>query len=670
MSNEDNNENTNTQEGVHPPEPEFDVSAFLKGLTTRPGVYRMIDANGTVMYVGKAKNLKKRVSSYFQKTHASPRTSHMVERIVRVDVTPTRTEAEALLLENNLIKSLNPRYNILFRDDKSYPYLRLTNHTYPRVAYYRGAVDKKSQFFGPFPNAWAVKESIQILQRVFLLRTCEDTVFAHRSRPCLQAQIQRCSAPCVNWISPEDYAKDVDAASRFLRGDYKSVMANLEEKMLEASGLLEFERAAMYRNQISALSRVLQKQSVDTTGGDDDADVIAVLIQGGLVCVNLAMIRGGRHLGDKPLFPSVAQASEDMGAEVLEAFLSQAYVDRPIPSLLIVNQDLDAPELMMALSEQAGKKIQLLRQPQSERRKWLDMAIENAKIAMARRIAEQGSAQFRTRALVETLALESRLEEALQAQEADKLVGNNEAARSTASDKPAGTETPEVVEQLAQVDLLATLRVECFDISHTAGEATQASCVVFHNHDMQSREYRRYNIEGITPGDDYAAMRQAITRRYQREGKTPIQMPHVVLIDGGKGQIEVARQVFEQLGLDIGLIVGVKKGENRKVGLETLVFPDGRPSLELGPGHPALMLIAQIRDEAHRFAITGMRAKRAKARQASELDEIEGIGARRKQKLLTRFGGLRGVKAASVEDLQTIDGISKTLAEEIYRRLH
>mgnify|MGYP006142580319 CR=1 FL=1 len=641
------------------PDSPFDIAAFLKDLTTRPGVYRMIDANGTVMYVGKAKNLKKRVSSYFQKTHASPRTSHMVERIVRVDVTPTRTEAEALLLENNLIKSLSPRYNILFRDDKSYPYLRLTSHKYPRVAYYRGAVDKKSQFFGPFPNAWAVKESIQVLQRVFLLRTCEDTVFSHRSRPCLQAQIQRCSAPCVNWISPEDYAKDVEAASRFLRGDHKSVLANLEEKMLEASGLLEFEKAAMYRNQLGALSRVLQKQSVDTTGGDDDADIIAVVIKGGAVCVNLAMVRGGRHLGDKPMFPSVAQASEDIGPEVLEAFLSQAYVDRPIPNLLIVNQDLDAPELLMALSQQAGKKINLIRQPQSERRKWLDMAVDNAEIAIARRIAEQGSAQFRTRALVETLGLETRLEEALQASEADGLLSGTAAGAEPVADSPA-----------EEIDLLATLRVECFDISHTAGEATQASCVVFHNHDMQSREYRRYNIEGITPGDDYAAMRQAVTRRYQREGKTPIVMPHVVLIDGGKGQIEVARQVFEQLGLDIGLIVGVKKGENRKVGLETLVFPDGRPSLELGPGHPALMLIAQIRDEAHRFAITGMRAKRAKARQASELDEIEGIGARRKQKLLTRFGGLRGVKAASVEDLQTVEGISKTLAEEIYRRLH
>ena len=650
----------------------FDIAAFLKELTTRPGVYRMIDANGTVMYVGKAKNLKKRVSSYFQKTHGSPRTSHMVERIVRVDVTPTRTEAEALLLENNLIKSLSPRYNILFRDDKSYPYLRLTNHTYPRVAYYRGAVDKKSQFFGPFPNAWAVKESIQVLQRVFLLRTCEDTVFSHRSRPCLQAQIQRCSAPCVNWISPENYAKDVEAASRFLRGDHKSVLANLEEKMLEASGLLEFEKAAMYRNQLGALSRVLQKQSVDTTGGDDDADIIAVVIKGGAVCVNLAMVRGGRHLGDKPMFPTVAQASEDIGPEVLEAFLSQAYVDRPIPNLLIVNQDLDAPELLMALSQQAGKKINLIRQPQSERRKWLDMAVDNAEIAIARRIAEQGSAQFRTRALVETLGLETRLEEALQAGEANSLLGGTfKPNADTASDSalPPGTE-PIAETAPEEVDLLATLRVECFDISHTAGEATQASCVVFHNHDMQSREYRRYNIEGITPGDDYAAMRQAVTRRYQREGKTPIVMPHVVLIDGGKGQIEVARQVFEQLGLDISLIVGVKKGENRKVGLETLVFPDGRPSLELGPGHPALMLIAQIRDEAHRFAITGMRAKRAKARQASELDEIEGIGARRKQKLLTRFGGLRGVKAASVEDLQTVDGISKTLAEEIYRRLH
>ncbi|WP_288105713.1 excinuclease ABC subunit UvrC [Limnobacter sp.] len=626
---------------------EFNIAEFLKQLTTRPGVYRMIDANGVLMYVGKAKNLKKRVSSYFQKTHASPRTAHMVERIVRVDVTPVRTEAEALLLENNLIKSLNPRYNILFRDDKSYPYLRLTNHQFPRVAYYRGAVDKKSQFFGPYPNAWAVKESIQILQRVFLLRTCEDTVFAHRSRPCLQAQIQRCSAPCVGHISPEDYARDVAAASRFLRGDHKSVLAELEEKMLEASGLLEFERAAMYRNQISALSRVLQKQSVDTTGGDDDADVIAVVVKDGTVCVNLAMVRGGRHLGDRPFFPTIAQVDDDMANEVLEAFLSQTYVDRPLPAVLVVNQDLDAPELMAALSEQAGRRIHLIRQPQGDRKKWLDMAIDNAVIAIERRVAERGSAQFRTRALCDLLGLESVLEEQIQQQ------GN--------VDQPDSD---------APVDILAQLRIECFDISHTAGEATQASCVVYHSHDMQNKEYRRYNIEGITPGDDYAAMRQALTRRYQREGKADMPMPNVVLIDGGKGQVGIAREVFETLGLDISLIVGVKKGENRKVGLETLVFVDGRPDLELGVNSPALMLIAQIRDEAHRFAITGMRAKRAKARQASALDEIEGIGAKRKQKLLVRFGGLRGVKAASIEDLLTVEGISRTLAEEIYRRLH
>lgn len=633
-------------EAVTQPVEAFDVSLFLKNLTSLPGVYRMVDAAGQVLYVGKAKNLKKRVSSYFQKNLSSPRIAHMVERVARVEVTPTRTEAEALLLENNLIKTLSPRYNILFRDDKSYPYLRLTNHDFPRVAYYRGAVDKKSQFFGPYPNSWAVKESIQILQRVFLLRTCEDTVFAHRSRPCLQAQIQRCSAPCVGHISAEDYTKDVDAATRFLRGDHKAILGELESKMYEASALLEFEKAAMYRNQIAALSNVLQKQNVDTTGGDDDADIVAVVIQSGTVCVNLAMVRGGRHLGDKTLFPAVAQLTEDLGPEVLEAFLSQTYVDRPIPNILVVNQDLDAPELLMTLSEQVGRKIILVRHPQSERRVWLDMAVKNAELAIARRVAEQGSAQFRTRALVETLGLEERLEEAGLQQDT----------------REAETSAP--------VDLLALLRVECFDISHTAGEATQASCVVFLNHDMQSREYRRYNIDDITPGDDYAAMRQAVTRRYQRDDKDPIDMPHVVLIDGGKGQIEVVRQVFETLGLDIGLIVGVKKGENRKVGLETLVFADGRPSLELGPSHPALMLIAQIRDEAHRFAITGMRAKRAKARQVSVLDEIEGIGAKRKQKLLTRFGGLAGVKAASVDDLQTVEGISKTLAEDIYRRLH
>lgn len=666
----------------------FDISSFLKQLTTRPGVYRMIDINDTVIYVGKAKNLKKRVSSYFQKSHPSPRTTHMVERIARIEVTPTRTEAEALLLENNLIKSLDPRYNILFRDDKSYPYLRLTAHKYPRVAYYRGAVDKRSQFFGPYPNAWAVKESIQILQRVFLLRTCEDTVFNHRSRPCLQAQIGRCSAPCVDHISPEDYAKDVQAASRFLRGDHKSVLEELEGKMLEASSLLEFEKAAMYRNQLSALSRVLQKQSMDTTGGTDDADVVAVVVRDGLVCVNVAMVRGGRHLGDRQVFPNVKEATDDVGPEVLEAYLSQAYVDAPIPSLIIVNQDLDAPELMMALMEQAGRRISVLRQPQGDRRKWLNMAVENATLAIDRRIAERGSAKHRTRALVELLGLQGELEE-LAAVSAEQGGGasnraTSERVEASALNKsalaPEGEESAVVSEgegsavapegEAQGVDSLSLLTMECFDISHTAGEATQASCVVYGQHEMQSKAYRRYNIEGITPGDDYAAMRQVLERRYRPEALKDRPLPHVVLIDGGKGQIGVAKEVFEQFGLDVSRIVGVKKGENRKVGLETLVFCDGRPSLELGVNSPALLLIAQVRDEAHRFAITGMRAKRAKARVTSELDEIEGIGAKRKQKLLTRFGGLRGVKAASVEDLLTVEGISTALAEEIYRRLH
>ncbi len=632
----------------------FDIPSFLGQLPTRPGVYRMLGTEGAVLYVGKAKDLKKRVSSYFQKTHASPRTAHMVARIKRIEITVTRSEAEALLLENNLIKTLDPRYNILFRDDKSYPYLRLTAHKYPRVAYYRGAVDKKSQYFGPYPNAWAVKESIQILQRVFLLRNCEDTVFAHRSRPCLQAQIGRCSAPCVEKISPEQYALDVEAASRFLRGQHKEILSELEQKMFTAAEALRFEEAAVYRNQVSALSKVLHQQSVDTTGGDEDTDIIAVMVSNGLVCVNLAMVRGGRHLGDRPIFPNTGrllsleddapadtEALPDAAvahtepavaavnvletqteAEVLEAFLSQHYVDKAIPPTLIINCEFDAPELLMLLSEQSGRKINVLRHPQGNRRRWLEMAVDNANMALSRRLAEKGHAAFRTRQLADVLDL------------------------------------PEPLEKI---------RIECFDISHTAGEATQASCVVFHTHEMQNKEYRRYNIEGITGGDDYAAMRQALMRRYE---KVEENLPDLVLIDGGKGQVEIARQVFEELGLDISLIVGVAKGEDRKVGLETLIFPDGRPSLVLGKTHPALMLIAQIRDEAHRFAITGMRAKRAKNRVVSQLDEIEGVGAKRKQRLLSRFGGLRGIKAAGIEDLMTVEGISQTLAEEIYRRLH
>ena len=618
----------------------------VAALPALPGVYRYFDAQDRVLYVGKARDLKKRVSSYFQKDHGGSRIGHMVSKIVRMETTVVRSEAEALLLENNLIKTLNPRYNILFRDDKSYPYLKIASHDFPRLAYYRGSVDRRHRYFGPYPSAWAVKESIQLLQKVFRIRTCEDTVFNNRTRPCLLYQIKRCTGPCVDYISKEDYARDVANAERFLLGDQQQVMDQLQAQMMKHAEALEFEQAAEIRNQLSALSLVLHQQSVeDNRGGDTkDADILAVKVKGGRACVNLAMVRGGRHLGDRPYFPTHVDDATAMTAEeaagrgtlpspevqVLEAFIAQHYLDSAVPPLLVLSHPVDKA-LIEALCDQSGIKVTAQTQPREPRRAWLDMCITGADLKLTRLLSEEGSQQARTRALMEALDVAA--------------------------------------------DNLDTFRIECFDISHTAGEATQASCVVFEGHKMQSSQYRRYNIEGITGGDDYAAMRQVLTRRYSKlvaAAETgAATLPDLVLIDGGRGQVAMARQVFEELGIDLRLIVGVEKGEGRKVGLEELVFADGREKVYLGHDSAALMLVAQIRDEAHRFAITGMRARRASVRTSgSRLEDIAGVGPKKRAKLLQRFGGLRGVGDASVEDLLSVDGISKELAEEIYRALH
>ena len=693
-----------------PPAPEGAVRdkllAEVASLPGLPGVYRWFDAQGNLLYVGKARHLKKRVSSYLQKDHDGTRIGHMVSRIARLETTVVRSEAEALLLENNLIKALQPRFNILFRDDKSYPYLKITGtpaqselgpqaQRFPRMAYFRGAVDRRHRYFGPYPNAWAVKETIQLMQKVFRLRTCEDTVFNNRSRPCLLYQIQRCSGPCVGLVEPPDYARDVRDAERFLLGEPQEVINDLQSQMMIHAEALEFEKAAGLRDRIGSLSRVLHQQSVEASSlsaSDKDVDILAVKVAGGRACVNLAMVRGSRHLGDRAYFPTHVDegaaliadpadgGSAPVSAEVavLEAFIAQHYVGQAVPPQLVTSHAVD-PLLIEALSETAGVKVRAQHQPREQRRLWLEMAAKGAELSLARLLAEEGSQQQRTRALIEALDLDMA--------------------------EPG------------------QLRIECFDISHTAGEATQASCVVYEGHAMQSGQYRRFNIEGIVGGDDYAAMRQVLMRRYgrlaeavaagkaeesaesaevpeapdapeaeapppapgsagseppaaaapepRRARRGPARLPDLVLVDGGRGQVSMAREVFEELGLDVGLIVGVEKGEGRKVGLEELVFADGREKVYLGHDSAALMLVAQIRDEAHRFAITGMRARRASVRTGgSKLEDIAGVGPRKRARLLQRFGGLRGVASAGVDDLATVEGISRELAEEIYRALH
>ena len=586
----------------------FDPKAFVAGLPNLPGVYRMLGAAGEALYVGKARDLKKRVASYFQKTIGSPRIQMMVSQVASMEVTATRSEGEALLLENNLIKSLAPRYNILFRDDKSYPYLMVSGHRYPRLGFHRGAKDRRNRYFGPFPHAYAVRESIQLLQRVFRLRTCEDTVFENRSRPCLLHQIRRCTAPCTGKIAPEPYAEDVANAMLFLEGREDDVIGSLNEKMNAAARARRYEEAAVYRDQVRALSRVQARQYVESNRGVE-ADVVACAIEGGIACVNLVMIRGGRHVGDRSFFPANAEGASEQ--EVVAAFLEQHYLEQPAPGLVVTSEPVDL------------ETINVVNPSHGERRVWLDMARKNAVLAIGQRVRDRATQEGRLAALREALGLAE-----------------------------------------------GTQRVECFDISHTMGEATVASCVVYDHQQMQKSEYRRFNIRDVTPGDDYAAMRQVLARRYERVAAEGGRIPDLILIDGGRGQVAAARAALTDLGLHQACVVGIAKGPGRKPGLEELILESAERTLQLAPSHPGLHLIQQIRDEAHRFAIVGHRARRGKARTTSMLNEIPGIGSKRRQALIEHFGGLRGVQAAAIDDIAKVAGISRPLAERIYRHLH
>ena len=602
-------------------DPNPDLAATLADLPHLPGVYRMLGSGGDVLYIGKAIDLKKRVASYFQKPAGlSPRIQLMVAQVASLETTVTRSESEALLLENNLIKTLSPRYNILFRDDKSYPYLVITGHQFPRLSFHRGALDKRNQYYGPFPGAGAVRESIQLLQKVFRIRNCEDSVFANRSRPCLMHQIRRCTAPCVGRIAEADYANDIRSATLFLSGKEDEVVESLIMRMHAASAAQDYEGAAQHRDQVSALRAVREKQYVSDVAGRD-ADVIACAREGGITCVNLVMIRGGRHLGDHNHYPKHADAVDD--DQVIEAFISQHYQHHSVPPLILARQVRDAEALESMLGEHAGHKVQIIMRPTGPRRVWLEMAEKNAHIGAAHTASLQANQEARLAALQQALAL------------------------------------PESAQ-----------RFECFDISHTMGEATVASCVVYDQSMMQKGDYRRFNITTPVAGDDYGAMREVLQRRYRRlvtgEGK----MPDVVLIDGGKGQLGIAREVMNELGISEVTLVGVAKGEGRKPGLEALWIPGRDQPYLLGPDHAGLHLVQQIRDEAHRFAITGHRARRGKTRSQSPLENITGVGAKRRQRLLAHFGGLRGLQAASVDELAQIDGVSRALAEKIYQELH
>ncbi|HCC45373.1 MAG TPA: excinuclease ABC subunit C [Gammaproteobacteria bacterium] len=603
---------------------EFDAKAYIKTLTTRPGVYRMYDAGANILYVGKAKNLKNRVSSYFRSSALDSKTLALVGRIADLETTVTASETEALLLEQSLIKEYRPPYNIVFRDDKSYPYIYLSSEdSYPRLAFHRGAHKKKGRYFGPFPSAHSVRDSLNILQKVFQVRQCEDTFFKNRTRPCLQYQIKRCSGPCCDLVSPEDYADDVEHAIMFLEGRNKAIMDDYANKMEQASADLNFERAAQYRDQISHLRKIQEQQYV--VGDQGDIDVIAAVANPSGVCVLVMFIRGGRLLGNKTYFPKTRL--DETESDVLDAFLPQFYFSETrgseIPSEIIVSAPVDNRTILSeALTEKAGRKVQLSDSVRSRRKRWLNLATTNAEQSLGSHLASRNNIRQRYQFLQDALSLE---------------------------------EMP--------------MRLECFDVSHSSGEATVASCVVFDQNGPLKSDYRRFNIEGITPGDDYAAMSQALKRRYTRLKKGEGQMPDILFIDGGRGQLSSAQKILEELQVEGVMLVGVAKGPTRKAGLESLIVSGGA-ELDLPPDNPALHLIQHIRDESHRFAITAHRNRRGKKRTESLLEGIDGVGPKRRRALLRHFGSASQVRSASSQELSKVDGISQALAEQIYASMH
>ncbi|HEY1035479.1 MAG TPA: excinuclease ABC subunit UvrC [Pseudoxanthomonas sp.] len=601
------------------PQPAFDGKAFAAGLSTAPGVYRMYAADDALLYVGKAGALRKRVTSYFNNSPKSPRILSMLTQVARMDVTVTRTEAEALLLENQLIKSLTPRYNVLLRDDKSYPYVLLTREEWPRIAFHRGARAVPGRYFGPYPSVVAVRETLNLMQKLFRIRNCEDSVFRNRSRPCLQYQIGRCSGPCVGLVAEADYAESVRQAGLFLDGRSDELTKELTQAMEQASIALEFERAARLRDLVASIRTLQARQYVD--GHAADLDVLACAMQGSQACVLLLAFRDGRNLGTRTFFPKTN--GEDSAEEVLGAFVSQYYAEQPAPQEIVLDREIPDAELIEhALAASAGRKVQIKWNVRTERAGYLELAKRNAEISLTTELTSRNAQTARSEALKE-------------------LLGLSDVAK----------------------------RIECFDISHTMGEATVASCVVFDANGAVRSQYRRYNITGITPGDDFAAMHQAIERRFRRAVEEGGVMPDVLLIDGGAGQLAQAQAALADLGVTGVTLVGVAKGVERRAGHETLVLPDGR-ELRPGAASPALQLIQQVRDEAHRFAITGHRGKRQKARMTSKLEDIPGIGPRRRASLLKHFGGLAGLKAAGVDEIARVEGVNAALAERIYANLH